>query len=84
MVQPFVSKKQHRLCWVLYNKAVNNGRIPSWNCPAAAAISPPYNTLPLYLHGTGPGVRWRLVPVYTGPRGGRYILKHGNKIYINK
>jgi len=29
---PFKSDKQRKLCWVLYNKDVQAGRIPKWDC----------------------------------------------------
>jgi hypothetical protein len=80
---PFRSKRQWRLCWALHNRAVAAHRVPRWDCAAFAAVSPPYNTLPEYT-STGPGHRYRLIPVHTGARGVRYIIKNGKKVYLNK
>jgi hypothetical protein len=29
---PFVSEKQRRLCWFLYNRSLNKGVTPKWDC----------------------------------------------------
>jgi hypothetical protein len=29
---PFVSEKQRKLCWYLYNKAIQAGKNPKWDC----------------------------------------------------
>jgi hypothetical protein len=34
LYMPFVSEKQRRLCWYLFNKAIQEGKSPVWNCPA--------------------------------------------------
>lgn len=69
---PFVSKSQSRYCWWLEKNGNKKGK--SWNCSKWA-------------HETN----WKELPekrlsikILIGPRGGRYKMKNGRKIYITR
>ncbi len=34
---PFKSEKQRRLCWLLYNRDIQAGKTPKWDCAEWAA-----------------------------------------------
>lgn len=95
---PFVSKAQSRACWAKYRTAVNQGQVPEWDCHEWAGQTN-YKKLPeksksknLNARSKSPKPRRNSTSksrpkkprVYTGPRGGKYIIsKSGNKIYIS-
>lgn len=64
---PFVSKAQRRACYAQYGRDKKAGNTPKWNCKEWDSKTDLKN-LP--------------EKIYVGPRGGRYILKNGKKIYI--
>lgn len=70
---PFVSKAQSRLCYSLRERAVKEGKKPLWNCEEWSSKTD-YKHLPERKNSKD--------KIYTGPRGGKYYLKGGRKIYI--
>ncbi len=72
---PFVSAAQRGACYAQQSRDLKAGRTPRWDCHAFA-------------HGIhkkskkrrGNGLHKR--KVYVGPRGGKYVMFRGRKVYV--
>lgn len=54
---PFVSEAQRRFCWAAYNRAIQAGKEPTWNCHRTAQETPPRKPLPYYVDDKRVGSR---------------------------
>jgi hypothetical protein len=69
---PLRSKSQLRKCFAEQRRALSQGKEPSWDCHK------------MY-HDTK--TKFANLPerkVYTGKRGGLYVIKNGKKVYVQK
>lgn len=65
---PFTSQAQRAACFAQYRRDIQAGIKPRWNC---------------YSYGRHkPQKRTRLGRIRRGPRGGRYRMVRGRKVYI--
>lgn len=63
---PFVNEKQRRLCYLLQSQALKSGKKPKWNCKKYGS------------HKS----KSKSPKIVIGPRGGRYRIKNGRRIYL--
>jgi len=91
---PFVSKAQERACWARYRQRVLSGKKIDWDCNEWARHTD-HENLPerlgekrqrkvkkLNKKSVIKSLNKKGVKIYTGKRGGKYIIKSGNKVYI--
>lgn len=72
---PFVSQAQRAACYAQQSRDLAAGRTPQWRCHD-------------YEHGIhkkrkGKGGKTKR-KVYTGPRGGKYVMFQRRKVYIKR
>lgn len=74
---PFVSEKQRRYCYFLAGQARKQGKEPSWDCEAygKGEDRSPRRSSPSPRRSPGK-------KIFTGPRGGRYTISDGRKVYV--
>lgn len=75
---PFVSEAQRRKCYVLQTQAEKAGKKSSWDCKKFSE----HDSKSIKKKTKVNKVPKRKPKIYDGPRGGKYIIKNGSKIYI--
>ena len=85
---PFKNQSQVRACFAQYQRDIKAGRIPSWDCykwmdetKGGIKKSKSKSKKQLYTR-LSPKKSLRKRKVYNGPRGGKYVLIKGHKVYI--
>ena len=68
---PFVSESQRRACYAQQSNALKSGKKPAWDCSKYAKGEK-----------TKKKSKKKSNKVFTGPRGGKYIIKNNKKVYI--
>lgn len=74
---PFVSQAQRAACYAQQSRDLKAGHTPQWKCHE-------------FEHGihskksrkSTRGRRYQKRKVFTGPRGGKYVLFQGRKVYV--
>lgn len=81
---PFTNKAQVRACFAQYHRDIKSGRIPSWDCYKWLDESPGYiKEKRSKSHSyKSPKKSLHKRKVYIGPRGGKYFIVKGHKVYI--
>lgn len=85
---PFKNKAQVRACFAQYSRDIKAGRVPSWDCykwmketkspiRSAGRVSKRRSNRKRLSPKKSPRRR-----VYVGPRGGRYVIVDGHKVYV--
>jgi hypothetical protein len=86
---PFVSQKQRRLCYAMQSLSLKEGKKPTWNCEKWEKETSDKN-LPLYKGMKVSKSRLTKSPsekkikrkIHIGPRGGKYVIYNGRKVYV--
>lgn len=88
---PFKNKAQVRACFAQYHRDIKAGRVPSWDCykwleETSGTLKEKRSKTRSKRRSKG---RNYLSPkrspkrkVHTGPRGGKYVIVKGRKIYV--
>ena len=81
---PFVSKSQERACWARYRQRVLSGQKIDWDCYEWGRHTD-HSRIPerIYKKKSSKNSKKKKTKIYVGKRGGKYIIKSGNKIYLN-
>ena len=90
---PFVSENQRKYCWVKYYNDIKNGNIPDWDCNEWEHSSPKKSpkrskkkslrkSLSLKKKNKSRSKSPVTRKIYIGPRGGKYIIFKGKKMYV--
>lgn len=73
---PFTSQAQWKACFAMQKQGTSRG----WNCKKfAKETKTPFKELPKY----SPNSK-KTHKIYTGPRGGKYYIKNGYKVYLKR
>lgn len=93
---PFLSKSQERACWARYKQRLLSGKKIDWDCIEWRRQTN-YKNLPEKIPNSKSkkksikkiskksivnSLKKKGVKIYSGKRGGKYIVKSGYKIYI--
>jgi len=81
---PFKSRSQSNLCYWLREQARKKGEELAWDCEKWSRQTD-YTKLPYKTRDPNPlpkRPKGRPKKIYIGPRGGRYYLSNGRKVYI--
>lgn len=95
---PFQSLAQQRKCWAQYHRDIKAGRIPSWDCRKWSAEtkgkklpdrklsskkqSYKASSRKTSLFKLSPKKDMRKRKLHIGPRGGKYVIFRGKKVYV--
>jgi hypothetical protein len=84
----FKNQSQVRACFAQYQRDIKEGRIPSWDCykwldetRGNIKDKKSKSKVKSYIR-LSPKKSLRKRKVHTGPRGGKYVLIKGHKVYI--
>jgi hypothetical protein len=86
---PFKSLAQRRACWAQYHRDIKAGRKPSWDCHEWEHVTEKGTKLPERIRSPKKKSYTRLSPkkdrkrqIHIGPRGGKYMMVKGRKVYV--
>ena len=91
---PFVNNAQMRACYAKRSRALSLGQIPTWDCKEFGkghVVVPKIHKSPAHksparkskvLKSKVRKSKVRKSPVHQGPRGGKYVMYKGDKVYL--
>ena len=82
----FRSRKEANYCYWVQSEARKKGEEPAWDCDAWASRTD-FSKIPYSKNHNDKPVNYkrpvgRPPKIHIGPRGGRYYMKNGKKIYV--
>jgi hypothetical protein len=79
---PFVNDAQKRACFAQYSRDIKAGRIPAWDCYKWAEETKRSRSKSRSRKSKLSPRKSPKRKIHTGPRGGKYVIIKGHKIYV--